>query len=88
VNFDVQPKVELRDAGGNQVAKKDVRIFAFLETVSGVGTLLGTASIETGNNGVASFNGLRIVGVGTFRIRFSSSGLTSVTSIVITVTSN
>ncbi|HKP29757.1 MAG TPA: Ig-like domain-containing protein [Gemmatimonadales bacterium] len=85
INFDPQPKIELRDAGGNLVSKKDVRIFAILETVTGVGTLLGTASIETGNDGVASFSGLRIVGTGTFRIRFISSGLTSVTSVVITV---
>jgi hypothetical protein len=37
---------------------------------------------------VASFSGLRIVGTGTVRIRFISSGLTSVTSGIITVTSN
>ena len=85
VTFDAQPVIGLTDAGGNPVRKKDVRVFAILETLSGVGTLQGTASILTNNDGVASFSGLRITGTGTFRIRFSSSGLSGITSIVITV---
>jgi hypothetical protein len=86
VTFDAQPKIGLVDAGGNVVGQKDVRVFAILETITGVGTLQGTASIVTNKDGVAAFSGLRITGTGTFRIRFSSSGLTGVTSVVITVT--
>lgn len=86
VNFDAQPVIGLVDAGGNPVERRDVRVFAILETITGLGTLQGTASIVTNRDGVAAFSGLRITGIGTFRIRFNSSGLSSSTSVVITVT--
>lgn len=79
VNFAVQPKVELRDSGGNLVTDDGVSVSAVLETVSGVGTLGGTTTVSS-NNGVASFTNLRITGTGTFRIRFTASGHSSVTS--------
>ena len=85
VNFAVQPKIELRDTGGNLVTQDNVRVNAVLETVSGFGSLGGGTSVNTNNSGVANFSSLRINGTGTFRIRFTSSGMTSVTSVTITV---
>lgn len=86
VNFDTQPTVELRDTGGNLVTSDgEVDVNAVLETVSGVGTLGGTREVQA-ENGVASFGNLRITGAGTFRIRFTSRGMTSVTSVTIVVT--
>jgi hypothetical protein len=86
VNFAVQPKVDLRDTGGNLVEQDNRRINAVLETVSGSGSLGGTTSVETNNDGLASWTNLRINGSGTFRIRFTRSGMTSATSELITVT--
>ena len=59
-------------------------ITAVLETISGSGSLGGDAAKET-SKGVATFSNLKINGVGTFRIRFTSPGLTSVTSSTIDV---
>ncbi len=86
VNFAVQPKVELRDTGGNLVTESDRRVTAVLETVLGLGSLGGTTQVETDSDGIASWGNLRITGTGTFRIRFTSSGMTSATSDLITVT--
>jgi len=85
VNLAVQPTVDLRDSGGNLVSSTGVKVDAVLETVSGAGTIGGTTQVST-VNGVASFTNLRITGSGDFRIRFTSSGLTSITSVTIVVT--
>lgn len=85
VNFSTQPKVELRDTGGNLVTRDGVRVNAVLETISGLGSLGGSSNVDT-DNGVASWGNMRITGAGTFRIRFTSSGMTSVTSVSIVVT--
>jgi len=85
VNLAVQPTVDLRDSGGNLVTSTGVKVDAALETVSGAGTFGGTTQVST-VSGVASFTNLRITGSGTFRIRFTSNGMTSVTSTTIVVT--
>jgi hypothetical protein len=72
------PMPEMRDG---------VQVNASLERISGNGDFGGDRSVDT-NNGVAVFDDLRISGPGTYRIRFTSSGMTGVTSIVITVTGN
>ncbi len=85
VNFSPQPKVELRDTGGNLVTRDGVRVNRVLETISGLGSIGGSSNVDT-DNGVASWGNMRITGSGSFRIRFTSSGMTSVTSAAIVVT--
>jgi hypothetical protein len=83
-DFSSNPKVELRDGSGNTVPKKGVAISAALVTVSGSGNLEGDLDRNT-DNGVATFNKLKIKGTGTFRIRFTSPDHTPVTSTQIVV---
>ena len=83
-NFSVQ--VELRDSGGNLVLEGGVRVNASLVVQEGTGDLDGDGSRDTNSSGVATFSDLRINGSGKFQIRFSSSGMTGVTSVTITVT--
>jgi len=78
--------VELRDTGGNLVTRDGVGISASLERVSGLGGDLSGDRTKNTNNGVATFNDLRITGTGTFRIRFSSQGMIGVSTDVFTVT--
>jgi hypothetical protein len=82
--FDTQPVIRLLDASGNLVLKNGVTITATLN--SGIGTLRGDPTENTNGQGVADFDDLEIIGVGTFTIRFSATGLTSVVSATITVT--
>ena len=81
-----QVVVELRDTGGNLVTRDGVRVNASLDRVSGLGgDLSGDRSKDT-NNGVATFNDLRVTGSGTFRVRVSSNGLVGASTNVFTVT--
>jgi hypothetical protein len=83
-NFARDPTVEIRDGRGDRVEVDGASITAVLETISGNGTLGGDTVRET-SNGVATFPNLKINGTGTFRIRFTSPGRASVTSILIEV---
>jgi hypothetical protein len=83
--FTRQPVVQLRDGSGSPVAKSGVAVTAVI--ASGGGTLAGTTTINTDASGAAAFLDLGITGtVGDRTLRFSSAGLSSVTSGTITLT--
>ncbi len=71
-----QPEVVLRDGSGNPVA--DATVTASI--VAGGGTLGGTATATTGNDGVASFGDLGISGTGEQTIEFTSGDATVTSS--------
>jgi len=74
-----QPKVGLRDAGGNATTTDGVPVTAALASGPD-GTLSGTLTVNT-NDGQASFTDLAISGpIGSYTLRFTSPGLTEVTS--------
>lgn len=84
VPFDRQPVVQLRDASGNNVARSGVAVTAAI--ASGDGTLVGTATRNTDDNGRATFTNLRITSAtGAHTLIFAASGHTSVTSDAINV---
>ena len=79
-----QPVVQLRDAANNAVLQAGVNVTAAI--ASGGGTLGGTVTVATNASGVASFTNLMITGTsGPRTLSFSATGLTSVTSNTITV---
>ncbi|MBA4304736.1 MAG: hypothetical protein C0424_10970, partial [Sphingobacteriaceae bacterium] len=85
VNFAQQPRVQLRDASGNNVQLAGVTIMASL--ASGSATLGGTLSATTDAQGLATFTNLKITGAtGVRTIRFTSGSLTPDTSINVTIT--
>ncbi len=72
-----QPSVRITDAGGQPSTTSGVVVSAAV--VSG-GVVVGNASATT-SNGVATFSGLSLTGlVGTYTLRFSATGLASVTA--------
>lgn len=74
-----QPKVRLKDAGDNPTNTDGVPITVALAS-GPAGTLSGTLTVNT-NDGQASFTDLAISGaVGSYTLRFTSPGLTGVTS--------
>ncbi|MGE3524646.1 MAG: Ig-like domain-containing protein, partial [Gemmatimonadales bacterium] len=78
------PVVRLEDTFGNPVGKSGVAVSVSL---SGGGTLRGTATRSTNAQGQATFSGLSIQGlVGSYTLNFSASGLTGVSSGSITLT--
>ncbi|HEV2671992.1 MAG TPA: Ig-like domain-containing protein, partial [Gemmatimonadales bacterium] len=80
-----QPVVQIQDADGNNVSQGGTVITAAI--ASGDGTLGGTLTLNTNSSGVASFTDLKITGVvGTRTLRFTSPGLTDVTSSAINLT--
>ena len=80
-----QPIVRIQDAAGNNVSQGGRVIAAAI--ASGDGTLGGTLTANTNSSGVASFTDLKITGaVGTRTLRFTSPGLTDVTSSAINLT--
>jgi hypothetical protein len=72
VPFVTQPVVQLRDAMGAALNSGSNAVTATL--ASGTGALSGTVSAAA-VNGVATFTDLRIIGVGTYTIAFSSPGV-------------
>ena len=82
-DFSTDTEVRLVDASDNPVSRSGVTITASLN--SGIGSLGGDRSENTNGSGIARFDNLKITGVGTFTIRFSATGLTSVVSTTITV---
>lgn len=74
VALDPVPVVRLADNAGNPVALRGVLVTASL--VEGPGSLGGTISVRTADDGTASFPGLTILaGVGLKTLRFSATGL-------------
>jgi len=81
-----QPVVQLRDSGGNDVAKAGIEIEASLQGSGG--KLGGTLKVSSDASGSARFTDLRITGSGNYRLRFRASGLGSVESGTIKVTAD
>src|SRR5262245_57832881 len=80
-----QPVVQIQDAAGNNVSQAGRVITAAI--ASGGGTLGGMLTANTNTFGVASFTDLKITGaVGTRTLRFTSPGLSDLTSSAITLT--
>ncbi|MCX8529951.1 MAG: hypothetical protein ORN27_07800, partial [Rhodoluna sp.] len=80
VVFTTQPKVEVQDADGNVVTGSSASISVAL--VESTATLAGTSS-ATASSGVATFVGQKLTGtVGSYTLRFTSTGLTSLDSSV------
>jgi alpha-tubulin suppressor-like RCC1 family protein len=74
VVLDPVPVVQLADNAGNPVAQRGVLVTASL--VEGPGSVGGTVSVRTGDDGTAAFPGLTILAlVGTKTLRFSATGL-------------
>jgi alpha-tubulin suppressor-like RCC1 family protein len=74
VVLDPVPVVQLADNTGNPVAQRGVLVTASL--VEGPGSVGGTVSVRTGDDGTAAFPGLTILSlVGTKTLRFSATGL-------------
>ncbi len=77
--------LQLRDAAGNAVSQSGVSVSVAI--ASGGGILGGTTSVSTNASGVATYTNLSITGTaGDRTVSFTSSGLTGVTSGIITVT--
>ena len=86
VVFPTQPVVQLKDQSGNNVSQSNVSVDVAIAT--GGGTLDGTFPINTDASGQAAFTDLAITGTpGAHTLTFSSSGLSSVTSGSMSVTS-
>jgi alpha-tubulin suppressor-like RCC1 family protein len=74
VALDPVPVVRLADNAGNSIAQRGVLVTASL--VEGPGSVGGTASVRTADDGTASFPGLTIIaGIGVKTLRFSATGL-------------
>ena len=84
--FAQQPRVQIQDANGNNVAIAGRAITA--ELASGpAGTLVGTPTVATNASGLAIFSGLGISGpAGTYTLNFTGANLTGATSNPITLT--
>ena len=79
VPFGRQPVVQLKDAGGNDVAQSGVAVTAAI--ASGGGSLGGTVTRSTDGDGRAAFTDLEINGAtGAHSLIFAASGFTSATS--------
>jgi hypothetical protein len=82
--FTQQPVVEIVDALDRLVTQSGVMVTVSIQ--SGTGTLSGTTTVATDGQGQAVFSGLAITGSGSFTLSFSSPGMTSVNSALLTVT--
>jgi alpha-tubulin suppressor-like RCC1 family protein len=82
VAFATQPVVQIRDAGGNLASTTSNAVTASI--AGSAGTLTGTTSVNA-VHGIVTFTNLAVTGTDTFRLVFTSPGLTSVTSSLFTV---
>ncbi|HEV8454935.1 MAG TPA: PKD domain-containing protein [Gemmatimonadales bacterium] len=79
VRLERQPVIQVRDAGGNAVARGGIQVSAAIG--AGSGDLIGTRQRITDPTGQATFTDLAITGSsGTHTLVFSSSGYASATS--------
>jgi hypothetical protein len=79
VAFEDQPVVQIRNADGDEIARSGVAVTAAV--ASGSGSLGGTTTRLTDEDGRAEFSDLRITGsAGTHVLIFAADGYTSVTS--------
>ncbi|MEP6688303.1 MAG: Ig-like domain repeat protein, partial [Gemmatimonadales bacterium] len=85
VPLDPQPVVQLKTGDGGNLPTAGVSVSAAIQ--SGGGTLSGTTTAITDDQGRAQFSGLTITGdPGSRTLAFSATGFTGVTSNAITVT--
>ena len=84
--FATQPQIEVKDAEGNRVTQSSMAITATITQVDGIGSLVGTTTVNA-SSGVATFSNLGITGrAGTaYRVTYSGLGISSVTE-TLTVT--
>jgi hypothetical protein len=86
IAFPQQPVVQVQDASGNDVTQAGVDVNVAI--ASGAGTLGGTLTATTNTSGVATFTNLVITGdPGDRTLEFTATGLSSVTSSTVAVTS-
>ena len=85
VSFLQQPVIRLKDAAGNNVSQSGFAVTAAIDTGTGGGTLGGTLTVNTTNNGTATYSNLKISKAGSYTLIFSSGALTPVVSWIITV---
>ncbi len=86
VAFSQQPVVQVEDASGNPVSQGGDLITATIAS-GPAGATVSNATATTGTTGAATFSGLAIGGpTGTYTLSFGASGLTTVTSGAITIT--
>lgn len=79
------PVVQVVDAFGDPVAQAGINVAAAIQT--GGGNVSGTASVATNASGQAVFSNLMILGlVGNRTLRFTSTGLTAVSSGSVAIT--
>ena len=76
--FRTQPRVQLRDAQGAAVSQRNVLVT--VDLASGTGTMYGTRTATTNDQGLAVFADLSIAGTGSHTLRFESAGLAGVVS--------
>jgi len=84
--FAQQPRVQIQDANGNDVAVNGRAITAQLVSGPEGSSLIGTVTVAT-NQGLATFSGLGITGpAGTYTLNFTGADLEGVTSNPVTLT--
>jgi hypothetical protein len=84
--FAQQPRVQIQDANGNNVAIAGRAITAELASGPG-GALIGTPTVATNTSGLAIFSGLGISGpAGAYTLNFTGANLTGATASPITLT--
>ena len=82
VPFTTQPVIEVRDANGNRATAATGTVTVSMTGTGG--TLAGTVSAPI-VNGLATFTGLQVNGVGTFTLAYAATGLTGATQAPVTV---
>jgi hypothetical protein len=82
IPFARQPVIELLDA--SRIRCPGLRALVTAAVASGSGTLIGTTTVNA-VDGIATFTDLAILGTGPHTLTFSSPGLTSVTTTLVTV---
>lgn len=87
VDFIIQPKIYVYDEFGNHITT-DNTTQVVVSIASGIGGTLNGVKTLTAVNGVITFAGLNLQGSGAYTLSFASSGLPSVTSGTITVSSS
>jgi hypothetical protein len=75
--FSSQPVLEIRDGAGQRVAT--ATNIVTVSIASGSGTLNGNTTV-TAVNGVVTFSGLSITGIGAVTLRFASAGIADIIS--------
>lgn len=84
--FAQQPRLQLRDAGGNPVSQAGLAVTASIATGPAGGTLVGNPIAATNGQGLAIFSGLGITGSpGIYTLNFIGANLSGATSSGVTL---